>query len=115
MVQVSTQMQWGDWGTFNRQVVQALTDFPLMCKCTRGSSRAASYKAVPKSCPSHQLLYGLDAAESLCRYEPMLVKAANSTLKGCSDADVIRAQLVMIQVGGVEWDGGASKEAGLSR
>jgi hypothetical protein len=77
----------------------ALTDFPQACTCSRGITQSAAFKAVSYGCEARDnTLALLEALETSCKNEAAVNAAMTQGMQGCSDADMIRSELVGIQV-----------------
>lgn len=78
--------------------MRALTDYPQACQCVRGATQSAAFRAVPKTCAAQDTLEMLVALEKSCAFEPDIQSALSKALNGCTDADVVRAELVGMQL-----------------
>ncbi|KAM3577806.1 hypothetical protein VYU27_000349 [Nannochloropsis oceanica] len=98
VVVASTKLQGGSWSDMGVYAMRALTDYPQACQCVRGASQSAAFSAVATSCPAHDTLNFLTALEASCAFEPQIQSSLSKALNGCSDADVVRTELVGLQV-----------------
>jgi hypothetical protein len=98
VIVASTKLQGGSWSDMGVYAMRALTDYPQACECVRGASQSAAFAAVSTSCPAHDTLNFLTALEASCAFEPQIQSSLSKALNGCSDADVVRAELVGVQV-----------------
>jgi len=98
VIVASTKLQGGSWSDMGVYAMRALTDYPQACQCVRGASQSAAFAAVSTSCPAHDTLNFLTALEASCAFEPQIQSSLSKALNGCSDADVVRAELVGVQV-----------------
>lgn len=98
IILASTKLEGGSWSSIIPYAMRALTDYPQACQCVRGISQLSAFKAVPKTCNAHSTLSLLTSLETSCIFEPQIQSALSQALGGCSDAEVVQAELVGIQV-----------------
>lgn len=98
VILATTKLQGGSWSDMGVYAMRALTDYPQACQCVQGASQSAAYQAVSTSCPAHDSLNFLTALEASCAFEPQIQSSLSKALNGCSDADVVRAELVGLQI-----------------
>lgn len=98
VIVASTKLQGGSWADMGIYAMRALTDYPQACQCVRGATQSAAYQAVPKTCAAQDALNFLTALEASCAFEPQIQSSLSKALNGCSDADVVRSELVGIQL-----------------
>ena len=98
MILASTKLEGGSWSSVIPYAMRALTDYPQACQCVRGASASAAYEAVPPGCAAKDALQFLSALETSCAFEPQIQASLGKALRGCADADVVRAELVGVQL-----------------
>lgn len=98
MILASTKLEGGSWSSVIPYAMRALTDYPQACQCVRGASISAAYQAVPQACAARDALQFLSALETSCAFEPQIQASLGKALRGCADADVVRAELVGVQL-----------------
>jgi hypothetical protein len=76
-----------------------LSDYPQACTCVAGISKSAAFSAVSTQCKARDLLLLLEALDTGCSTQAAVSQALSDSLVGCSDADVLHASLVGVQVG----------------
>jgi hypothetical protein len=114
VVLASTKLEGGSWSSVIPYAMRALTDYPQACQCVRGASTSAAFRAVAPSCAAQDTLELLRALETSCAFEPQIQASLSKALRGCSDADVVRSELVGVQLLDCLGAGG-SELAGSSR
>lgn len=114
LILASTKLEGGSWSSVIPYAMRALTDYPQACQCVRGASASAAFQAVPQTCAARDTLQFLTALETSCSFEPQIQASLSKALRGCADADVVRAELVGVQLLDCLGAGGADL-AGSSR
>lgn len=98
VVLASTKLEGGSWSSVIPYMMRALTDYPQACQCVRGASASAAFRAVPTTCAAQDTLEALRALETSCNFEPQIQASLGKALQGCADSDVVRAELVGVQL-----------------
>ncbi len=98
VILASTKLEGGSWSSLIPYAMRALTDYPQACQCVRGASTSAAFQAVPQSCAAQDTLELLRALETSCAFEPQIQASMSKALQGCSDADIVRSELVGVQL-----------------